>query len=130
MVINENNSYINSFTKGMNSDQAYDQLQNTQYTYAKNVRITKNQSIGNEGDYPALREGIVTPVPQGKFIETFEIDENEEILAVKSVDNLGIIVSSNDHGDLIVRRIIDVENEPGAENSESYEIVWKSENFF
>ena len=42
MVINENNSQINSFTKGMNSDSAYDQVENTQYTFGKNIRITKN----------------------------------------------------------------------------------------
>ena len=33
MVINENNSWTNSFTKGMNSDTAYDQIQNTQYVF-------------------------------------------------------------------------------------------------
>jgi hypothetical protein len=29
MVINEHNSQINSFVKGMNSDVAYDQIENT-----------------------------------------------------------------------------------------------------
>ncbi len=29
MVINNNNSQINSFVKGMNSDAAYDQIENT-----------------------------------------------------------------------------------------------------
>ena len=34
MVINEHNSTINSFTKGMNSDGAYDQLDGAQYISA------------------------------------------------------------------------------------------------
>jgi len=43
MVINERNSYINTFSGGMNSDTAYDTLDNKHYVYGKNVRITKNQ---------------------------------------------------------------------------------------
>jgi len=43
MVINERNSYINTFSGGMNSDTAYDTLDNKHYIYGKNVRITKNQ---------------------------------------------------------------------------------------
>jgi hypothetical protein len=67
MVINQNNSYINSFTKGMNSDQAYDQIDGAQYTFAKNLRITKNQLINttNYNNYSSLHEGIVTPVFAG-----------------------------------------------------------------
>ena len=50
----------------MNSDQAYDQLPNTNYTFGKNIRITKNQLIGDEtGDYSSVHEGIITPVYAG-----------------------------------------------------------------
>lgn len=98
MVINENNSYINSFTKGMNSDQAYDQLQNTQYTYAKNIRITKNQLIGDTTeDYSSVHEGIVTPVYNGFTIGTSDddnivIDISGPILGTATLDNIGIVV--------------------------------------
>ena len=97
MVINENNSYINSFTKGMNSDQAYDQLPNTNYTFGKNIRITKNQLIGDDaGDYSSVHEGIVTPVYAGYKVPGIEDEEwlkDQEILACDTVGNLGIIVT-------------------------------------
>lgn len=99
MVINENNSYINSFTKGMNSDQAYDQLSNQNYTYAKNIRITKNQLIGDiKGDYSSVHEGIVTPVHSGIDInipKDGSFDKDDIILASDTVDNLGVIITKN-----------------------------------
>ena len=95
MVINENNTHINSFTKGMNSDTAYDQIQNSQYTFAKNIRITKNQSLGGASDYSTLREGIVTPVPEGELVSNqYQIYGSEgeiEILSVDSVDDIHIL---------------------------------------
>ena len=109
MVINENNTHINSFTKGMNSDTAYDQIQNSQYTFAKNIRITKNQSLGGASDYSTLREGIVTPEPAGKLVsDEYQIDDSEgdiEILAVDSVDNIHILVCSDTSNNLIVYRV-------------------------
>ena len=97
MVINENNSHINSFIKGMNSDQAYDQLPNTNYTFGKNIRITKNQLIGDEtGDYSSVHEGIVTPVYAGYKVPGIEDEKwlkDQEILACDTVGNLGIIVT-------------------------------------
>ena len=97
MVINENNSHINSFTKGMNSDQAYDQLPNTNYTFGENIRITKNQLIGDEmGDYSSVHEGIVTPVYAGYKVPGIEDEEwlkGQEILACDTVGNLGIIIT-------------------------------------
>lgn len=92
MVINENNSSINSFTKGMNSDSSYDQIDGAQYTFGQNVRITKNQFLGGKDDYASVHEGIITPVPSGLNLST--ISENVgTILAVKSVDNIAIIIS-------------------------------------
>ena len=99
MVINEHNSTINSFTKGMNSDGAYDQIDGAQYTFAQNVRITKNQFLGGKDDYASVHEGIIAPVPSGLNIN--ELEENAEklgvdvgkILAVKSVDNIAIVIT-------------------------------------
>lgn len=126
MVINENNSHINSFTKGMNSDQAFDQIQNSQYTFAKNIRITKNQLLGGASDYSSVREGIVAPVPDG--IQTFIKKEfDDDILSVKCVDRLCIIVTKNDGGDLNVYRthIDEINN-----HIEDIELLWKSLGFW
>ena len=126
MVINENNSHINSFTKGMNSDQAFDQIQNSQYTFAKNIRITKNQLLGGASDYSSVREGIVAPVPDG--IQTFIKEEfDDDILSVKCVDRLCIIVTKNGDGDLNVYRthIDEINN-----RIEDIELLWKSLGFW
>lgn len=81
----------------MNSDQAYDQLSNTNYTFGKNIRITKNQLIGDEtGDYSSVHEGIITPVYAGYKVPGIEDEEwlkDQEILACDTVGNLGVIVT-------------------------------------
>ena len=116
MVINENNSYINSFTKGMNSDQAYDQLQNAQYTYAKNIRITKNQLIGDTAeDYSSVHEGIVTPVYSGFTINKLNndviVDIPGSILGTATVDNIGIVVGKDDSGQRLCVYKFSIEND-------------------
>lgn len=110
MVINENNSHINSFVKGMNSDNAYDQIENSQYTYGKNIRITKNQMLGGYTDYSTLHEGIVAPVPKGSLIyvqnqNAYKRNGEQTILAINSVDDICTIVT-NAGNSLIVYRLI------------------------
>ena len=39
-MVTENNSYINSFYGGMNSDSSIAQMKNSQYEESRNVRIT------------------------------------------------------------------------------------------
>ena len=127
MVINENNSHINTFVKGMNSDQAFDQIQNSQYTFAKNVRITKNQLLGGASDYSSVREGIVAPVPEG--VVAYENENfNDTILAVKSVDNLCIIVSTdNEKRDLSVYKayVDEIQN-----TVSDFHLIWQSKGFW
>lgn len=127
MVINENNTHINSFTKGMNSDTAYDQIQNSQYTFAKNIRITKNQSLGGASDYSTLREGIVTPVPEGELVSNqYQIYGSEgeiEILSVDSVDDIHILVCSDEHDNLLVERI-------NLDDYQTSDLIWKCNKFF
>ena len=150
MVINENNSHINSFTKGMNSDAAYDQIQNSQYTFGQNIRITKNQSLGGvTGDFSSLHEGIVAPVPVGinanrnGSFNCIDFDPEEKILAVDSIDNICIIVTkllepytkSNKeyyHVWLRVHRIIidEIENTVQKLSRRSNSVMWEVENFW
>ena len=94
MVINEHNSQINSFVKGMNSDVAYDQIENTQYVYGKNIRITKNQSIGGYGDYSSLHEGIVTPVPSGINVEIEQHLPGQKIIYTGAIERTGVIITN------------------------------------
>lgn len=114
MVINQNNSQISSFTKGMNSDSAYDQIGNDQYVYAKNVRITKNQLLGGANDYSSLHEGIVTPVHDG--VEPLLEDElklsgtDQHILNICTVDQLGTLITADDNDMYVYRFKIDEVN--------------------
>jgi len=126
MVINENNSHINSFVKGMNSDQAFDQIQNSQYTFAKNVRITKNQLLGGASDYSSVREGIVAPVPEG-VVAYEKTNFNDTILAVKSVDDLCIIISTDNNRNLNVYKsyVDEIQNEVS-----DFHLIWQSEGFW
>lgn len=110
----------------MNSDTAFDQIENQQYIYGQNVRITKNQLLGGADDYSSLHEGIVTPVLQGIDITTLPFTDNK-ILAVDSVDRLCTIVASNDNGDLSVYRL-DINEE---ENQvESFKELWRTTRFW
>ena len=99
MVINENNSQINAFVKGMNSDTAYDQVDNQQYVFGKNIRITKNDFVGGtSGDVASLHEGAITPVPRVKpqYAPVYQNDENPangvKFLASDSIGNIAVIV--------------------------------------
>ena len=78
MVINENNAQINAFVKGMNTDTAYDQVDNQQYVYGKNIRITKNDFVGGtSGNFPSVHEGVITPVPKG---DTYEFLQDKTVI--------------------------------------------------
>jgi len=125
MVTNENNSFINSFTKGMNSDGAYDQLDSGQYVFGYNVRTTKNQFLGDKDDYASVHEGIITPVPEGLHLDS--IEENiGKILAVKSVDQMGIIITSVDTTMRVYRLYLDERNNEITDFAKLWEgTVWK-----
>lgn len=138
MVINENNSHINSFTKGMNSDAAYDQIQNSQYTFGQNIRITKNQSLGGvTGDFSSLHEGIVAPVPVGinanrnGSFNCIDFDSEEKILAVDSIDNICIIVTSLNNSLRVHRiKINEIENTVQKLSRRFNSVMWEVENFW
>lgn len=94
MATNQNNNiHINSFTKGMNTDTSYDMVSNEQYVFGKNIRITKNQSLGS--DYNSnYKEGILSSVCIGDKIELFSYD-CIKILATASIENIGVIITKD-----------------------------------
>lgn len=114
MVINENNAQINTFVKGMNTDTVYDQVDNQQYVYGENIRITKNIGLGgNESgeNYSSAHEGCIAPVPAGKNIPDLNRDfpVYTNVMATCSIDKYAVVVTyGNDTLD-IYRSIIDEE---------------------
>lgn len=131
MVINQNNSYINSFTKGMNSDQAYDQIDGAQYTFAKNLRITKNQLINTTSynNYSSLHEGIVTPVFAGITATLqYGLKNNfpyTKILAVDTVDRIGTIVARDSDNKISV---VKFEIDETRNKVTTFKEIWKSDS--
>lgn len=104
MVINENNAQLNSFVKGMNSDTAYDQLDNSSYVFAKNIRITNNDIINSDisaDNYSSFHEGVVAPLPIGPSYKAsgVELTEDDHILATDSIGEYGVVISKKKEGE-------------------------------
>lgn len=130
MVINENNSQINSFTKGMNSDTSYDQIENTQYVFGQNLRITKNQPLGGNADYASVHEGIVAPVPLGSVTQWYQIQNPGKILSIKSVENTVVMVLNPwSTKDIAVYKFeLDPETNQFVPGHDYPKIIWKAQN--
>lgn len=106
MVINENNAQINAFVKGMNTDTAYDQVDNQQYVYGENIRITKNDFVGGtSGNFPSVHEGVITPVPKGDDCP-FNIDSNVtgEFLGSDTINDIAVVITKETPNKLTVWR--------------------------
>lgn len=131
MVINNNNSHINSFVKGMNSDSAYDQIENTQYVFGKNIRITKNQSLGGSADYSSVHEGIVSPVLNGVLAGSHEFSKmyGYRILYINTIDNLGVAIMNQEGSENI--QVYRFEIDPEANTiTKDFELIWTYDNLW
>lgn len=85
-MVTENNSQINTFVKGMNSDTSYSMLQEGQYVYADNLRIFQvdDNNQNGQGEVRVI-EGIrLALAPQ-----SLDVDR---ILAATSIRDIGIII--------------------------------------
>ena len=90
-MVTENNSYINSFYGGMNSDSSIAQMKNSQYEESRNVRITtfSNKAGSNQS-------GTIVPINGLRKAYTIQIDGKAKILATTAIRDYGVIVYSND----------------------------------
>lgn len=77
MATEQNNTFINTFTGGMNTDSAYDTIKNNQYIYAINLRPYGTSKINSFNDIAAYgKYGVMTPVKYiFEDIESVAIDE-------------------------------------------------------
>ena len=106
MVIDQNNTQVNSFIKGMNTDTSLDQISNEQYVFGQNIRITTNALLQSLIDSNNT-EGIVTPVAAPvetsivtgtlyedliNFGEDYKITSIDGILATASIGDIGAII--------------------------------------
>lgn len=101
MATEPNNTFINTFIKGMNGDIAVDNVQNGQYTFAQNYRIQTQTSI-NQTQTVNDGSGAIAPVEYGKVFETPFTSVNPEVLA--TTDSVILAADSiNDNGVVIIK---------------------------
>lgn len=124
MVTDQNNSQVNSFVKGMNTDTSWDMVGSDQYVYGENIRITNNALVA-ENINSNTTEGIVTPVWWRSIgsMSTLDRDgkdagypEYSSILACDSIQNIGVVIAKHlddDYWDIV--RYTKNEN-PGGED--------------
>lgn len=110
MATNNNNISITSFNKGMNTDVSYSNIQEGQYLYGENIRISsyngdnKSDVTNSYGEIRTI-EGFKN-IRKSTFVlsSTFTFNVNK-ILSACSTRNIGIIVAEDDNKNWAVIRI-------------------------
>lgn len=107
MVTDQTNSYVNAFVKGMNLDTSLDVVDQEQYVFGQNIRITNNTLLSALIDSNST-EGLITPVNAGviyrwiyapEFITISSLEYPiDTILAVVSLDDEGAVIVRDDYG--------------------------------
>lgn len=100
MATEQNNTFINTFTGGMNTDSAYDTIKNNQYIYAVNLRPYGTSKIYNSHDIAAYgKYGVMTPVKalneditSSTPIPKFDTEETQRIIKVITAGDTNILI--------------------------------------
>lgn len=100
MATEQNNTFINTFTGGMNTDSAYDTIKNNQYIYAVNLRPYGTSKIYNSHDIAAYgKYGVMTPVKalneditSSTLMPKFDTDETQRIIKVITAGDTNILI--------------------------------------
>lgn len=87
----ENNSQVNVFVKGMNTDLSYQMIQEGQYTFGQNIRINALNQTGSSDTNNA--QGEVRPIEGVVNVGSFSYDS---ILAVNTIRNIGCVIYTKD----------------------------------
>lgn len=88
-MVTENNSQINQFVGGMNSDASVSNINANQYTEAWNIRIS---SYANSGDQQLNKQQQILPIEGLVEVLNIPLDSKPEILASTSTRDYGIII--------------------------------------
>lgn len=101
MATEQNNTFINTFTGGMNTDSAYDTIKNNQYIYAINLRPYGTSKINSSNDIAAYgKYGVMTPVKalteeitdEAQAISKFSGDKIQRIIKVITAGDTNILI--------------------------------------
>lgn len=85
MVINENLSQTNTFVGGMNTDVADELLQNNQYRYAENIRVTA------DGDSKSAKASLINGLTDMEV--TYDTNEPQEVVKIDSIKNYVCLIT-------------------------------------
>ena len=106
MATEQNNTFINTFTGGMNTDSAYDTIKNNQYIYAVNLRPYGTSKIYNSNDIAAYgKYGVMTPVKalhediiyDTELIPQFNTDETQRIIKVITAGDTNVLIKLHEN---------------------------------
>lgn len=101
MATEQNNTFINTFTGGMNTDSAYDTIKNNQYIYAVNLRPYGTSKINSFNDIAAYgKYGVMTPVKalnEGityttQIVPKFDDDKTQRIIKIITSGDTNILI--------------------------------------
>lgn len=96
MEYNENNSQINTFTGGMNSDTAYHMMKDSEYILAENLRVL---SLTQTNGTPKINsQGEIRPIEGIRLAKVIEGYSIAKILAAGSIRNYGVIIFEDKDG--------------------------------
>ena len=99
----EQNIHINTFTEGMNADWSFDNLKNTQYRYALNLRATNTQPTGSED--PNIKSGILSPIWVYKYGLTDLPDNMTYVYKIVSCGDYSVILYITSDSKLNIARL-------------------------
>lgn len=99
----EQNIYINTFTEGMNADWSFDNLKNTQYRYALNLRATNTQDGGN--DNPNIKSGILSPIWVYKYGLEGLPTNMEYVYKIVSCGDYSVVIYTTTNSKLNIARL-------------------------
>nr|DAN22350.1 MAG TPA_asm: hypothetical protein [Bacteriophage sp.] len=106
MATEQNNTFINTFTGGMNTDSAYDTIKNNQYIYAVNLRSYGTSKIYNSNDIAAYgKYGVMTPVKalhediicDTELIPQFNTDKTQRIIKVITAGDTNVLIKLHEN---------------------------------
>ena len=99
----EQNIHINTFTEGMNADWSFDNLKNTQYRYALNLRATNTQPTGSED--PNIKSGILSPIWVYKYGLIDLPDNMTYVYKIVSCGDYSVILYITNNSKLNIARL-------------------------
>ena len=101
MATEQNNTFINTFTGGMNTDSAYDTIKNNQYIYAVDLRPYDTSKVDSPNDIAAYgKYGVMTPVKYivesitdgTSVISKFDADKTQRAIKVITAGDTNILI--------------------------------------